>query len=301
MSEWKKYMDENDAFADSVAALPHNCAANPYLTVLPDEDDPRVRHLFYDAHIPGASTWMHLIIGSERALLIDTGMGAGDLKGAVDALTGGKPLDVVNTHFHGDHSGGNGQFDRVYCPEQDVPYLKAQMVHPETRMRPLCDEKDLVPISDQTEVIPYRDGYRFRLGDGEELEAIYTPGHTAGGCMLLDHKSGILYSGDAVLSTPTLIIERFPNTWFPEGMTVTAFRDSLVSNRPRLQAVRKLCPGHGKQGIDPGYLEEMIGCLNQIIDHPELHELYDYVDDPGQRQIMCVGRAMAVYSDSRIR
>ncbi len=300
MSEWKKYMAENDVFADSVAALPHNCAANPYLTVLPDEDDPRVRHLFYDARIPGASTWMHLIIGSERALLIDTGMGAGDLKGAVEALTD-KPVDVVNTHFHGDHTGGNGQFARVFCPEYDLPYLKSQMSHPEMRMRPLCDEKDLVPISDQTEVMPFSDGYRFKLGDGEELEVIHTPGHTPGGCMLLDHKSGILYSGDAVLSTPTLIIDRFPNTWYPEGLTVTAFRDSLVRNLPRLDKVKKLCPGHGKQGIDPGYLHEMIDCLNCIIEHPERHETYDYVDDPSQRQIMCAGRAMVVYSDSRIR
>ena len=83
---------------------------------------------------------MHLIIGSERALLIDTGMGAGDLKGAVEALTD-KPVDVVNTHFHGDHTGGNGQFARVFCPEYDLPYLKSQMSHPEMRMRPLCDEK----------------------------------------------------------------------------------------------------------------------------------------------------------------
>ena len=300
MSEWKKLMAENDAFAASTAALPHNCAANPYLTVIPDEDDPRVRHLFYDARIPGASTWMHLIIGSERALLIDTGMGAGDLRGAVEALTD-KPLDVVVTHYHGDHTGGNGQFERIYCPEEDIPYLKQQMADPEHRMRPLCDEKDLVPISDQTEVIPICDGHCFQLGDGEMVEVIHTPGHTPGGCMLLDHKSGILYSGDAVLSTPTLVIDRFPNTWFPELMTITAFQDSLVKNLPRLEKVTKLCPGHGKQGIDKGYLTEMIDCLGCIIQHPEQHETYDYVDDPGQRQIMCTGRAMVVYSDSRIR
>ena len=53
MSEWKKLMAENDAFAASTAALPHNCTANPYLTVIPDEDDPGVRICFTMPGYPG--------------------------------------------------------------------------------------------------------------------------------------------------------------------------------------------------------------------------------------------------------
>ncbi len=46
-----------------------------------------------------------LVEGREKALLVDTGLGLGDLRGEVEALTD-KPVVVVNTHGHGDHSGG---------------------------------------------------------------------------------------------------------------------------------------------------------------------------------------------------
>lgn len=59
-----------------------------------------------------------LIVGAERALLVDTCTGYADLKAAVGALTG-KPCIVCNTHAHLDHIGGNYQFDRVYLNPKD--------------------------------------------------------------------------------------------------------------------------------------------------------------------------------------
>jgi len=50
-----------------------------------------------------ACTAMYLLEGSERALLVDTGFGMGNLKGLCEELSGGKPIVVVNTHSHGDH------------------------------------------------------------------------------------------------------------------------------------------------------------------------------------------------------
>ena len=43
-----------------------------------------------------------LFVGTERALLLDTGIGIGDLKGLVEEITD-KPYDVVLTHGHRDH------------------------------------------------------------------------------------------------------------------------------------------------------------------------------------------------------
>ena len=56
-----------------------------------------------------------LIVGSRRALLVDTGSGLGDLRGVVEGLTD-RPLTVVNTHGHVDHISGDYQFtlDRVF-------------------------------------------------------------------------------------------------------------------------------------------------------------------------------------------
>lgn len=53
---------------------------------------------------------IYLVEGSEKALLIDTGTGVGDLKGLAASLTD-RPVLVVNTHAHPDHCAGNHQFD----------------------------------------------------------------------------------------------------------------------------------------------------------------------------------------------
>jgi glyoxylase-like metal-dependent hydrolase (beta-lactamase superfamily II) len=57
-------------------------------------------------------TIVNLVIGRDKAALIDTGCGIGNLRQAVEAVTD-KPVIVVNTHTHLDHLGGNRQFDDI--------------------------------------------------------------------------------------------------------------------------------------------------------------------------------------------
>jgi glyoxylase-like metal-dependent hydrolase (beta-lactamase superfamily II) len=68
-----------------------------------------------------AGTWLvgesshvncFLIEGTDRAVLVDTGLGIADIGRAVRRLTD-KPLLVVNTHSHSDHRGGNWRFADV--------------------------------------------------------------------------------------------------------------------------------------------------------------------------------------------
>ena len=53
---------------------------------------------------------MYLIIGKTQALLLDTGVGAGNVHAVVKELTD-LPCMVVNSHHHYDHAGGNVWFD----------------------------------------------------------------------------------------------------------------------------------------------------------------------------------------------
>ena len=301
MSDWKKYMEQSDAYAASLCEKPHKVYdVDPYVMVFEDEDVPGVFHIYYDAHSKGASAWMHLIVGQERALLIDTAFGIGDLRGLVETLTD-KPVDVVNTHFHGDHSAGNGQFETVFIHKYDIPYLEMSE-KAENRLLPAPGtyrEEDIIPLR-SAKHIAMEDGFVFRLGEGHEVEVIHMPGHAAGGCMLLDRKYNLLFSGDAVVFTPTLIIGRFPAPYYPEYLTVTAFRDALKKALPRCKNVKKLYTGHSVQGISPVYLTNMMDCCEKIIAHPDQYETYDYVSDPSQKQIMCVGHAMIVYTNDRI-
>lgn len=49
-----------------------------------------------------------VIVGEERALVLDTGTGIGDLRWVIEHKITDKPYDVVLTHNHADHIGGAG-------------------------------------------------------------------------------------------------------------------------------------------------------------------------------------------------
>jgi len=100
---------------------------NPYVEVYQFRDN--MFGLFTENCDGMGDVWMYLTIGPEKAMLVDTAYGLGDLKGLVDQLTGGKPLIVVNTHEHYDHAYGNCRFDKVYCHESLVPELENQNEH----------------------------------------------------------------------------------------------------------------------------------------------------------------------------
>ena len=60
-----------------------------------------------------------LLEGTEKALVIDLGMGIGDLRGAIEMITD-KPLIAVISHGHVDHTGHARQFDEVWIHPNDM-------------------------------------------------------------------------------------------------------------------------------------------------------------------------------------
>ncbi|HTX75526.1 MAG TPA: MBL fold metallo-hydrolase [Terracidiphilus sp.] len=84
---------------------------------------PRVLAI-YEPH-QGEETVMYLVEGSQHALLIDTGMGIGNLRALVSELTP-LPVIVVNSHTHPDHTGSNWQFDTIYNLDSDYTRKNAK-------------------------------------------------------------------------------------------------------------------------------------------------------------------------------
>ncbi len=67
---------------------------------------------------------MYLCVGTHTAVLIDTGVGIGDLAGLVRSLTD-KPVTVLLTHGHVDHAMGAGAFADVRMHPAEWPvYLQ---------------------------------------------------------------------------------------------------------------------------------------------------------------------------------
>src|SRR5271165_1537197 len=67
----------------------------------------------------------YLILGKDKALLFDTGMGISDIHRVVTELTK-LPVIVLNSHTHNDHVGGNWQFDTIYSMDTDFTRLNAK-------------------------------------------------------------------------------------------------------------------------------------------------------------------------------
>lgn len=54
-------------------------------------------------------THCYLLLGSKKALLIDTGLGVANIRQVIDNITD-LPVEVVTTHIHWDHIGGHKYF-----------------------------------------------------------------------------------------------------------------------------------------------------------------------------------------------
>lgn len=298
---WTELMQQQDAFATAIRKEDGiSFVGDPYVKGFRNRIDSNIIHLYFDDGDSGGSVWMHLICGESSALLIDTGYGIGNLQAVIRQLTD-LPVTVFNTHWHGDHTGGNAQFDTVYMHEYDVSYWKNVFAAPDLRLLPQAlsyRKEDLVPLA-ESKVCTVSDGCTLDLG-GRTETVIHTPGHSAGNCMVLDDKTGILFSGDAILSTPTLVIDGFPGGEHPDLLTVKAMEHSLQTHQDILNTAQWLCPSHGRLMLPAGYITAMQHCAKAILQDPDAFEIYDYIPAmPGH--IRCVQDAMIVYSANRVQ
>ena len=132
----------------------------------------------------------YLVVGDERACVIDTMNGYNDLDEAVRKITD-KPVTVVNTHGHPDHIFGNMYFREAYMNPEDLPLARQFTEDPE--FLAFCREKGRT-------MPPFRDifpGDTINLS-GRTLEVYALPGHTPGGILLLLREDRILFTGDSV-------------------------------------------------------------------------------------------------------
>ncbi|MEX0833004.1 MAG: MBL fold metallo-hydrolase [Actinomycetota bacterium] len=178
---------------------------------------------------PGhVNSW--LVEGNDAALLIDAGLGILSMAETCRRLTD-RPLEVVNTHGHFDHIGGDAEFERIAIHAAGVDrlgrqtppkalgkyldglpkYLSAfreqlptdqeyfRFFTPDEWLRDLPagfapDSWRIDPVK-PTRVLS--DGDKFELG-GRTAEVVHTPGHTPDSVSLLLQREGYLFTGDAV-------------------------------------------------------------------------------------------------------
>jgi hydroxyacylglutathione hydrolase len=140
--------------------------------------------------------WSYLIEGKDRALLFDTGPGLHNIAPVVDSLTV-KPLVVLPSHMHFDHTGNLHQFPHIAMA--DLPVLRAYerdgMFHASDDLFIGRDEGLVWKLVRVTTWWPI--GHHIDLG-GRELEIIHTPGHSPDSISLFDVRANILFAADFI-------------------------------------------------------------------------------------------------------
>ena len=177
-----------------------------------------------------------LLTGTERALLIDTGMHTQDAREQARKITQ-LPLSLINTHADRDHVSSNDEFEQVLVS----PF---ELCHPEMRGR----------TSD--EVIPVWDGDVIDLGE-RELEVIALPGHTPGSIAILDHETGNLFSGDPIQENGRIFM-------FGPLRSLAAYVISLERLLTRSQEIRAIWPCHGDCPLDIDVVPKLIQGMRRI-------------------------------------
>ncbi len=224
---------------------------------------------------------MYLVVGKDKALLIDTGLGVARLSDLVKTLTY-KPVMVVNTHGHPDHAGGNYQFKSVYAHPADfdgVRQWSSQEARTRTAQNRAAQIKeardkgtvppDLVPMEEvlkapDPELLPLKDGFVFDLGD-RKIEVIETPGHTPGEIVLLDSANKQVFTGDNDNGLVWLFL--------PNSLPLETYLQSLKKLQGHVAEYATIYPGHGGP-LPNTFVAEQIACVEGILNGTLPNEPY---------------------------
>lgn len=204
-------------------------------------------------------TKMYLLLGSERAMLIDAGLGSGNLRAFVERMIGDLPLDVVISHGHPDHIAAMGQFQdhySVYMSRRDLPMVQGFVERMGYRI-------DMEQIED------LREGMRFDIGD-RSFTVYDLPGHSPGSVVLFDEASGLLIAGDAVGSNRPSIPD---SLWmqFPGMLPIDSYLSSLQVFRSKVGGrITQIIGGHNDLPIyGETYLDNLQAAAQRLVDQGE--------------------------------
>jgi glyoxylase-like metal-dependent hydrolase (beta-lactamase superfamily II) len=217
----------------------------------------------------------YLIAGAERALLIDTGMGVGDIRKIVESITD-LPVIVVNSHSHWDHIGGNWRFDSIAIHTDEAEWLSdsslsqklQQACAPEHLRGPLPPgvTREALSIPPTTPADLLHGGERFDLGN-RTFEAIHLPGHAPGLLAFFDRESGTLFSTDVVYPGPL-----YAQSDDSEITTYLASLDRLVELMP---GINEVFPSHSGDTMPPAMIRSMRDAMAEVIEGRAPDEIDD--------------------------
>ena len=200
--------------------------------------------------LTGAGGNIGLSVGKDGTLLIDDQYGplAERIQNAVNESGGATPKLVLNTHYHGDHTGSNAHFGAA----------GTIIAHENVRIR-LVNADSVDPIA--LPVVTYQDRIRVFF-NGDTIDVIHMPtGHTDGDSVIWFKNANVIHMGDQLFNGS------FPYVDIPGGGSVAGYAANLAKVLQMVPADIIVIPGHGAitdvAGISASL--EMITATNKIV------------------------------------
>jgi cyclase len=184
----------------------------------------------------GAGGNIGVSVGEDGILIVDDQFAplADKIRAALKGLGDGKLKFILNTHWHGDHTGGNP----VFGPEAPI------IAHTNVRKR-LATEQHVrgetvaAAPAKALPVVTFDDALSVHF-NGEEIKVIHFPhGHTDGDSVIFFTGSNVVHMGDDFFAG------RFPFVDLESGGSVTGMADDVQAVIARLPPDVKVIPGHG--------------------------------------------------------
>lgn len=223
-------------------------------------------HLYRIIDITGVCCY--LVVGEEKACLIDTCGGIGNIKEYVETITN-KPVIVVLTHGHLDHIGGASLFEDVYMPHEDIPVLKLHNDF-EFRVKDTIKHDTTGEITREdftpditSEINNIKDNDTIDLG-GVTIKIIQVKGHTPGIiCPLIIEDRTIIF-GDAC-GVGVLLFDEYSSN-------ISEYRKSLIYLKTYEGLYDTIYRNHGTFFSDKVLLDNVIECCENILAGNDAHQ-----------------------------
>ena len=223
-------------------------------------------------------THCYLLNGTERSLLIDTGLGICNIFDEVIKLTD-KPVTAVATHIHWDHIGGHKYFPDFYANREELNWLNGEFPLAIEVIRGMVIDRCNLPDGYDVNCYELFQGTPTReltdldtidLG-GRVIEVLHTPGHSPGHMCFWEKDRGYLFTGDLVYKGT--LFAYYPST-DPEAYLASLERIAVLP-------VKNVYPAHHTLDIQPEILVRMRDALRELKTDGKLHHgsgTFDYGD-----------------------
>lgn len=179
---------------------------------------------------------MFLLAGTEKALLIDSGMNLDNARDIAAGLTG-LPLSLLNTHADRDHIGSNEQFDSFYMHPAEEPIYRRS--------------------GKAGTIIPIQEGDTLNLGN-RELRIIHMPGHTPGSIAVLDVQNRVLISGDPIQEHGRIFM-------FGDHRNMNDYIASLEHLKGFADQFDEIWPSHADIPISPALIQKLLDGAQAVL------------------------------------